>query len=69
MLDMNYFEKNREFVTRTADGLEEGLRQAGYDFSKCPDALLEEIVDGAANSFGRALFELLKVRKDLQKNN
>ena len=69
MLDMDYFEKNREFVTKTANGLEEGFRQAGFDFSNCPDAFLKEIADGAANSFGRALFEYLKVRRDLQKNN
>ena len=63
-LDMNVFEKNREYITRVADIIEQSLKDAyGYDIADCPDSLLKETADGVANTMGRALFEYLKIRK------
>ena len=67
-LDMYYFEKNKEFVTKMASGMEDAIKEAGFDFTDCSDEFLKEIADGAANSFARALFEYLKVRRNLQKD-
>jgi hypothetical protein len=67
-LDMYYFEKNREFVTQTVSGMEQAIKEAGLDFVNCSDEFLKEVADGAGNSFARALFEYLKVRRNFQKN-
>ena len=67
-LDMHYFEKNKEFVTKTASKMEEAIKEAGFDFTNCPDEFLKEIADGAGNSYARSLFEYLKIRRNLQKN-
>ncbi len=67
-LEMYYFDKNREFVTQTASIMEEAIREAGFDFVNCTDEFLKEITEGAANSYARALFEYLKVRRELQKD-
>ena len=63
-LDMNVFEKNREFITQAADFIEQAIKASyGHDIADCPDSLLKETVDGVANTIGRALFEYLKIRK------
>ena len=63
-LDRMVFEKNREFITRAADAIELGIRQAyGCEIADCPESLLKESADGVANTMGRALFEYLKIRK------
>ena len=67
-LEMYYFDKNREFVTQTASIMEEAIREAGFDFVNCTDEFLKEITEGAGNSYARALFEYLKVRRELQKD-
>ena len=67
-LDMYYFEKNKEFVTQTASGMEEAIKEAGFDFVNCTDEFLKEITEGAGNSYARALFEYLKIRRNLQKD-
>lgn len=67
-LDMYYFDKNREFVTQTASSMEEAIEEAGFDFVNCTDEFLKEITEGAGNSYARALFEYLKIRRDLQKD-
>ena len=67
-LDMYYFDKNREFVTQTASIMEEAIREAGFDFVNCTDEFLQEITEGAGNSYARALFEYLKVRREFQKD-
>ncbi len=67
-LDMFYFDKNREFVTQTASGMEKAIEEAGFDFVNCTDEFLKEITEGAGNSYARALFEYLKIRRDLQKD-
>lgn len=68
-LDMYYFDKNREFVTQTTSNMEEAIREAGFDFVNCTDEFLKEITEGAGNSYARALFEYLKVRRDLQQKD
>lgn len=67
-LEMYYFDQNREFVTQTASIMEEAIREAGFDFVDCTDEFLKEITEGAGNSYARALFEYLKVRRELQKD-
>ena len=67
-LEMYYFDKNREFATQTASSLEEAIEEAGFDFVNCTDEFLKEITEGAGNSYARALFEYLKVRRELQKD-
>ena len=67
-LDMHYFEKNKEFVTKMAAGMEDAIKEAGFDFTNCSDEFLKEIADGVGNSFARSLFEYLKIRRNLQKN-
>ena len=67
-LDMYYFEKNKELVTKMASGMEDAIKEAGFDFTSCSDEFLKEIADGASNSLARSLFEYLKVRRNLQSN-
>ena len=63
-LDMNVFEKHREFITQAADFTEQVIKVSyGHDIADCPDSLLKETADGVANTIGRALFEYLKIRK------
>lgn len=68
-LNTSYFEKNRDLVSQTASKLEEAIEEAGFEFIKCPDEFLKEITDGVGNSYARALFEYLKIKRDYQKNN
>jgi len=49
--------------------MEEAIREAGFDFVNCTDEFLKEITEGAGNSYARALFEYLKVRRDLQQKD
>lgn len=67
-LDMYYFDKNREFVTQTASSMEAAIKEAGLDFVNCTDEFLKEITEGAGNSYARALFEYLKIRRNLLKD-
>ena len=63
-LDMNVFEKNREFITQAADMIEYAIKVShGHDIADCPESLLKESADGVANTMGRAIFEYLKIRK------
>ena len=66
-LDMYYFEKNKEFVTKMTSGMEEAIKEAGFDFTDCSGEFLKEVAEGAGNSFARSLFEYLKIRRDLQR--
>ena len=41
-LDMNVFEKNREFITQAADFIEQAIKVShGHDIADCPDSLLK----------------------------
>ncbi len=68
-LDMYYFDKNREFVMQTASNMEEAIEEAGFDFVNCTDEFLKEITEEVGHSYARALFEYLKLRRDLQQKN
>ena len=65
---MYYFDKNREFVAQTASNMDEAIREAGFYFVNCTDEFLKEITETAGNSYARALFKYLKVRRELQKD-
>ena len=64
-LDSNVFKKNREFITKAADTIENGVMQSyGHELANCPDDLLKEQADGVGRTIARAIFEYLKLKKE-----
>lgn len=68
-LDVRYFEKNREFVTQTANNIETAIIRVYGDIANCPEDVLKESTEAAGRSFGSTLFKYLKIKRDAQKTS
>ena len=67
-LERIFFEDNPEFISKIGDRIETEMKKNGLNFTNCPDEFLMNIADGVGKTVTILLFEHLKKRRDLPKN-
>ena len=67
-LDRDFFEDNPEFILKIGARIETEMEKNRLNFANCPDEFLRNIADGLGSTFAMYLFDHLKNRRDLQKN-